>query len=145
MPDNRGQGQKWLRNTTRCAVYARDQFRCVYCDDRAAALTVDHADPVGGNGVDNLVTCCCSCNSSKGERSVDAWLLARAAAGEDEADLARVRQRVAIATLLPIDRRLGRTLEGRRGKGGGSFAALAPVFDELELEAANAAEEVCRG
>lgn len=33
------------------------------CDD---AATLDHVDPEGGHGPDNLVTCCAACNRAKG-------------------------------------------------------------------------------
>lgn len=138
MPNNRGRGQKWLFNATRCALYARDRFTCVYCGARSSSLTADHVEPFGGNDVGNLVTACLTCNDRKGDRSLGAWLLARAAAGEADEVLNPIRQRVAIATFTPIDRKLGRRLEGMRGRGVGSFAALATVLDREEL--AHAAE-----
>lgn len=138
MPDNRGLGQKWLYNPTRCAIYARDRFACVYCGLRSGTLTVDHVEPFGGNAHDNLVTACGECNGSKGSRSLGTWLLAREAAGEADDVLDAIRQRVAFATFMPIDRALGRRLEKQRGRGAGSFAALATVLDAEE--AAHAAE-----
>lgn len=130
-------GQKWITNARRCAVYARDEFRCVYCgavpvwreeDQRFSSLLIDHVEPFGGNSEDNLVTCCDACNVWKGDRSVDGWLRARDSYGEDRDELAIIRQRVAQQTFLPIDRELGHRLEQLRGKGYGSFSALRPVY-----------------
>lgn len=133
-------GQKWIANARRCAVYARDEFRCVYCgavpvwrdeDQRFSSLLLDHVEPFGGNHEENLVTCCDSCNVWKSDRSVDEWLRAREANGESPDELAIIRQRVAIQTFIPIDRPLGKRLEQLRGKGYGSFAALHLDFQRL--------------
>lgn len=58
-------------------VRDRDGDICRYCGrtvrwhDRKGELggTYDHVKPVGGNGLDNLVVCCRSCNSKKGGRT----------------------------------------------------------------------------
>lgn len=58
-------------------VRARDGDVCRYCGrtvrwhDRKGELggTYDHVKPVGGNGPDNLVVCCRSCNSRKKGRT----------------------------------------------------------------------------
>ncbi len=60
-------GSKWIRPERRRAIYARDNWQCVYCgaDD---SLTLDHVVPRaegGGNESENLVTACLSCNSSR--------------------------------------------------------------------------------
>lgn len=130
-------GQKWIRNDRRCAVYARDEFRCVYCgscptwredDQRYSSLLLDHVEPFAGNGDENLVTVCDRCNTWKSDRSLDEWLRAREAYGEDPDELAIIRQRVAIQTFIPIDRQLGKRLEKLRGNGFGSFSALRSDF-----------------
>ena len=74
-----GQGSKWIRPTTRLAIYHRDGFCCAYCGDGVEddiTLTLDHvlADDLGGdNDPTNLVTCCLSCNSSKRNLTIRAW------------------------------------------------------------------------
>jgi 5-methylcytosine-specific restriction endonuclease McrA len=57
-------------------VFTRDLFRCVYCHS-SEKLTLDHIIPKsrgGGHSVENLVTCCASCNSKKGARTPQEWL-----------------------------------------------------------------------
>lgn len=52
-------------------IFERDGFRCRYCGS-CADLSIDHIVPKrnGGNdSVENLVTCCRSCNSRKGART----------------------------------------------------------------------------
>lgn len=116
MPHNHN-GQKWIRNEKRCAIYARDGFRCVYCGERKR-LCLDHLDPEGGNAEDNLVSSCWDCNTDKGVDTLEAWLKRRVARGEDPEEIASLRQYVAIQTFLPIDLRLGKILDAHRDKGG---------------------------
>jgi 5-methylcytosine-specific restriction endonuclease McrA len=69
------QGGKWLWPTTRKAIYLRDGEECAYCGS-PEHLTVDHYHPVergGTNKVANLLTCCLSCNSSKGSLHPRSW------------------------------------------------------------------------
>jgi len=64
----------------RLIVLARDGYICNYCgtelDDKNA--TVDHVIPIAkqGNPMDlqNMVSCCKSCNSKKGSRSEHVFL-----------------------------------------------------------------------
>lgn len=52
---------------------------CVYCGIKSR-LSVDHVEPVingGTNAPDNLLPCCKPCNSSKGAKPVEDWLMAR--------------------------------------------------------------------
>jgi len=46
------------------------------------AATLDHVDPCGGNGPQNLVTCCFDCNTRKGHRTARAWRLEAGDAAE---------------------------------------------------------------
>lgn len=115
MPHNYN-GQKWIRNEKRCAIYARGSFKCAYCLKRAR-LCLDHVSPRGGNSDDNLVPSCWDCNGEKGTMSLEEWLASRAARGEPLAALAKVRQRVALLTFLPIDIKLGKLLERTRPRG----------------------------
>lgn len=59
---------------TNQALFARDQFLCLYCgrQHHRAALTRDHVQPVSKGGRDvweNVVTACVQCNSRKGNRT----------------------------------------------------------------------------
>lgn len=51
-------------------ILKRDNHSCVYCGSKRD-LTIDHLIPKskgGKNTWDNLVTCCISCNSKKGDK-----------------------------------------------------------------------------
>ena len=60
----------------RNAVYKRDGGQCVYCGS-TENLSLDHVIPFSRGGSDNpenLVTCCKSCNSSKGAKTPSEWI-----------------------------------------------------------------------
>ena len=62
-------------------VFARDDFRCVYCGLQfpAEELTVDHVQPRvrgGDNSGGNVVTACGGCNALKGHRRLSEFLAA---------------------------------------------------------------------
>jgi len=76
-------GGKWITPIRRRAIYLRDNLSCTYCGagiEDGIIFTLDHLVPqeLGGtNGSKNLVTCCKSCNSSKGSKTIRqffAWL-----------------------------------------------------------------------
>jgi hypothetical protein len=57
----------------RYTIYLRDEFKCVYCGaspiEDGVSLVLDHVVPYcdgGGSDLYNLVTCCDSCNMTKG-------------------------------------------------------------------------------
>ena len=59
------------RKISRRALFARDEWRCVYCGDGGGRLTLDHVVPRsrGGESVwENVVTSCAPCNLRKGNR-----------------------------------------------------------------------------
>ena len=61
------------------AIFERDGYKCVYCG-ATENLTIDHVVALANGGPHapfNVVTCCASCNSSKGIKPVVAWLEAR--------------------------------------------------------------------
>jgi uncharacterized protein YihD (DUF1040 family) len=69
-------GQNHLYAHHKDFVFSRDEFKCVYCGSREN-LTLDHVIPQskdGSHDPENLATCCSSCNSSKGAKSLEEWL-----------------------------------------------------------------------
>jgi 5-methylcytosine-specific restriction endonuclease McrA len=59
------------RKISRRALFARDNWRCVYCGTASGRLTLDHVVPRsrGGDSVwENVVTSCAPCNLRKGNR-----------------------------------------------------------------------------
>ena len=59
------------RKISRRALFARDDWRCVYCGTAGGRLTLDHVVPRsrGGESVwENVVTSCAPCNLRKGDR-----------------------------------------------------------------------------
>ena len=59
------------RKISRRALFARDEWSCVYCGNRGGRLTLDHVLPRsrGGDSVwENVVTACAPCNLRKGDR-----------------------------------------------------------------------------
>lgn len=65
----------WVR--LRAAVFKRDSYRCVYCGVAGVPFHADHVIAFAAGGVssmDNLVTACGPCNSSKGAKRVEDWL-----------------------------------------------------------------------
>ena len=62
------------RKISRRALFARDEWQCVYCGQSGVRLTLDHVVPRsrGGDSVwENVVTSCAPCNMRKGNRLVD--------------------------------------------------------------------------
>jgi 5-methylcytosine-specific restriction endonuclease McrA len=59
---------------SRVNIYGRDDYRCQYCNAKRSIneLTFDHVTPraQGGKTIwTNIVTCCASCNTKKGNRT----------------------------------------------------------------------------
>ena len=62
------------RKISRRALFARDEWRCVYCGTSGGRLTLDHVIPRsrGGDSVwENVVTSCAPCNLRKGNRLLE--------------------------------------------------------------------------
>jgi 5-methylcytosine-specific restriction endonuclease McrA len=62
------------RKISRRALFARDDWRCVYCGTAGGRLTLDHVVPRsrGGDSVwENVVTSCAPCNLRKGNRTLE--------------------------------------------------------------------------
>ena len=90
----KGQGSKWIRPDKRLAIYLRDGMACAYCgagvEESGKPLTLDHLLPCskgGGNHEGNLVTCCHSCNSKRGDTDLGVWL--DKACGDDAGEVAK--------------------------------------------------------
>jgi 5-methylcytosine-specific restriction endonuclease McrA len=59
------------RKISRRALFARDNWRCVYCGTSGGRLTLDHVIPRsrgGDSSWENVVTSCAPCNLRKGNR-----------------------------------------------------------------------------
>lgn len=75
-PINRADnGGAWITPERRQAIYERDNFKCLYCDDLVEFKnrTIDHIKPQtsgGKHNSDNLGLCCRSCNSIKGRKTI---------------------------------------------------------------------------
>jgi 5-methylcytosine-specific restriction endonuclease McrA len=70
----KGRSSSRIRKSLRFAIFARDNFDCVYCRQvfppplDGAGLTLDHVIPRSKGGkdrADNMVTACARCNSSR--------------------------------------------------------------------------------
>lgn len=109
------QGSKWIRPSTRHAIYHRDGQRCVYCA-RPEQLSLDHLLPEelgGDHATDNLVTACKPCNDARGCKTLRAWLKYLRGRGVDTSKMAR---RIRRLTKKPLDRAEGRRLALEAGK-----------------------------
>lgn len=75
------QGSKWIRPEKRLAIYLRDGAACAYCGatvEGGAMLSLDHLTPWiegGSHHESNLITCCGTCNSRRGDMPLAAWLV----------------------------------------------------------------------
>lgn len=101
-------GSNWIRLSTRCAIYLRDGFDCVWCrlvfppSPLGYGLTLDHVVPGAGNGPGNLVTACPGCNFSRQRQPASKF--------GTPAALSRIRRALA----RPIDRGAGLRLAAER-------------------------------
>lgn len=111
-------GSKWIRVSTRLAIYHRDGFCCVVCgesaEDDGVGLTLDHlvACELGGtNAPTNLVTMCRSCNCAKQDKTKRAWL---GWLRKQKLDASRIARRIRTLVKRPLDRVEGRRLARAR-------------------------------
>lgn len=108
-------GSKWIKPSTRWAIYYRDDFACVYCTEIPTQLTLDHVKNVecgGSNDPSNLVTCCLGCNSRKQSLSMRQWF--RRLRGMGYHNTEPIRRRIARLVKKPLDRERGRFLASTR-------------------------------
>ena len=95
-------------------VFARDEWRCVYCGGvfPAEELTVDHVQPRvrgGDRSGGNLVSACGACNAAKGHRRLADYLAAEPAA---RANFFRLARHVWPRHLRAVEEEM-RKIEGR--------------------------------
>jgi len=106
--DSKNYTSKWIRPEKRARIYKRDNHSCMYCGDSIydtpdMVLTLDHVVPKelgGGNEHTNLVTACKSCNCSKQDKPLKAFIQVLADRGVDPQDVAK-RVRNARRRALP--------------------------------------------
>lgn len=109
-------GSKWIRPSTRWAIYHRDGFVCAYCGRLRNPMTIDHIEGVergGSNDPMNLITCCLRCNSKKQGINNRAWFKKLRKMG---IDTEKMRHRIARLVKKPLDRAVGRYLAATREK-----------------------------
>lgn len=115
-------GGKWIRTDKRLAIYLRDGFQCAYCgavlEEGDTLLTLDHVTPQelgGSNKSSNLVCACKSCNSSKQDKPLRAFLACLAEQGVTVEDVPRqIRNRTRRS--LRRYRRIAKTIvKNRKG------------------------------
>lgn len=115
------QGQKWIRNEKRLAIYLRDGLACCYCGasvEEGTQLTLDHVQPHshgGTNDASNLVTCCKKCNSSRGNRELEAFVTAVAGYINHGIDASDILAHIATTTRRPLDVPAAKALIALRG------------------------------
>ena len=113
-------GSKWIRPTTRLALYLRDGMACCYCGatiEDGAMLTVDHVRPHslgGSNETTNLVTACRRCNSARGNRSISDFAEAVAAYLNHGTRAADIVRHIRNVTRRKLPRAEARELIARR-------------------------------
>ena len=81
MMDPNIKGREYQRGTLlgrqlRALIFNSDNNSCAYCGKKHSKLELDHVIPrgKGSDRVDNLVTCCRSCNQAKGNKPIEVFL-----------------------------------------------------------------------
>ncbi|MCP3940265.1 MAG: HNH endonuclease [Desulfobacteraceae bacterium] len=117
-PKPRSQGMHWIANESRLAKYSADGFACGYCAktvEEGARLTLDHLRPYskgGSNHPSNLITCCDSCNSARGNRP---WgQFAEKVAGYLNIDAAEIKKHINRCRRRKLDRKAAKAIIARR-------------------------------
>jgi HNH endonuclease len=128
--NRRNQGMNWIRQEKRLALYLRDGLACVYCGaavEDGAKLTLDHLTPSsqgGSNRPENLVTCCHTCNSFRGDRPVEEFAAAAAAFVNHGVTTERILSDIAERTARPVPMAEAKQLIARRGSAARALASL---------------------
>jgi hypothetical protein len=111
MARKNGQGSKWIRRSTRLAIYLRDGFTCQARASRECLGDLRNAKPEemgldhlvcsingGSNAATNLVTICRVCNSSRGVQDWETWYPASS------------QERIRMLLATPLNRAMAREL-----------------------------------
>ena|SRR6478752_1642849 len=115
----RNQGMNWISQHKRLAIYLRDGLACVYCGQKVTdgvQLTLDHLVPHsngGSNHESNLSTCCLKCNSSRGNRSYQAF--AKSAAGYLDINYKDIVKHIKACSARSLDIKAAKELVERQG------------------------------
>jgi 5-methylcytosine-specific restriction endonuclease McrA len=114
-------GMNWISQHKRLAIYLRDGLACCYCGASVTdevKLTLDHIIPHshgGSNNETNLVTCCHTCNSIRGNRSVEAFAQATAEYRNNELKASDIVKHIAKTSSRPLDIPYAKELISRQG------------------------------
>ena len=115
------QGCRAGGSISRRALFARDEWSCVYCGTSGGRLTLDHVVPRsrGGDSVwENVVTACAACNLRKADRQ-DVVHVMRDRGGEEPRRRPFLgRDRLRLKRHVPHTRVGGRLVLGRRHEPG---------------------------
>ncbi len=104
---NWGHGGHWIRTAKRHRIYARDGYRCIWCDCGVTAggnASLDHVicrARGGTHQASNLVTACVSCNAERGEEPAILYVYRTQEPDQRYATLERLID--ALALPLPAD------------------------------------------
>jgi len=131
------QGQKWIRNERRLAIYLRDGMACVYCGqgiEEGIRLTLDHLTPhstsdTPDNTNENLVTACVSCNSSRGNRPLADFCAAVAGYLNHGITGSEILAHITATVARAVDMTEAKSIIARRG---GFSLALAALRQQQE-------------
>jgi hypothetical protein len=93
---------KWIYKKTRLAIYERDNYTCQWCGRKHEKgcndLSLDHLTPWilwGHDRHNNLVTCCRSCNSKRGDKKLNQWYkVLESEFGKDLAEIENMKKYV---------------------------------------------------
>lgn len=119
--NNKYFGSKWITRARRLAIYMRDGLACVYCGasvEEGTQLSLDHVIPHSEGGStksENLLTSCKRCNSSRGNRSVEAFVEAVAAYLNHGITGAMILQHITETRIRNVDIKSAKALIAKRG------------------------------
>lgn len=88
----------FISDENRQKLYARDNYKCFYCNSLTNILSLDHIIPQSiekNHAHNNLITACISCNSSKGNRSLEWFILRLNLTGKNTSITAKLVRRQA--------------------------------------------------
>lgn len=122
-PDRKlqNQGQNWITQPKRLAIYMRDSYGCCYCgrgiEVEGMVLTLEHIVPYSKGGAlldpTNLLTACRTCNSARGNKALTPFVKANAEKWGRHADcvLSYIRRHRA----MPLNTKASKAMIDERG------------------------------